>query len=56
MLANIRDYIHNTSFFYITYEWVKYARVLYYTGMERIARDKHSCLLDPFISEENEAL
>jgi hypothetical protein len=31
--------------------------VLHFTGLERLARDKHSSLLDPFISyEENEVL
>jgi hypothetical protein len=51
-----RDLIHN-SFFFITYEWAQEARVLYNSTQERLARDKYSSLLSPFISnEENEGL
>jgi hypothetical protein len=43
--------------FSVTYEWVQGARVLHYTRLERLARDKHSDLLGTFISyEENEVL
>jgi hypothetical protein len=35
----------------------QYAGVLHYTILERLARDKHSSLLGPFVSmEENEVL
>jgi hypothetical protein len=30
------------------YEWSQYARVLYYTKQERLAKDKLSSLLGPF--------
>jgi hypothetical protein len=43
--------------FLVTYEWAKQARVLHCSGLESLVRDKHSSLLDPFISyEENEVL
>jgi hypothetical protein len=34
---------------FVTYEWAQKARVLQYTRLERLARDKHSILLGPFI-------
>ncbi len=43
--------------FIITYKWGQYGTVLIYTSRERLARDKHSSLLDPFVSyEQNELL
>ncbi len=40
--------------FFVTNHWTQKARVLHYTSLERLARDKHSNLLNPFISyEEN---
>jgi hypothetical protein len=36
--------------FFLTYEWVKKARVLHHHRLERHARDKRSCLKGPFIS------
>jgi hypothetical protein len=43
--------------FLVTYHWAQNARVLQYNKLERLARDKHSCSLDPFVSyEENEVL
>ncbi len=43
--------------FFITCHWTKLARVLHYTRLERLAWDKHSSLLGPLVSyEENEAL
>ncbi len=43
--------------FFVTYHWAQKARVLHYTRLERLARGKHSSLLDPFVSyEENEVL
>ncbi len=33
---------------FVTYEWTHEARVLDYTRLDRLARDKHSSLLDPF--------
>ncbi len=38
---------HFTSF--VNYEWAQEARVLNYTWLERLSRDKHSSLLGPFI-------
>jgi hypothetical protein len=36
------------------YEWAQQARVLCYNRLERFASNKHSSLLDPFVSyEEN---
>ncbi len=31
--------------FYVTYERVQYARVLHYTKLKRLGKDKHSSLL-----------
>jgi hypothetical protein len=43
--------------FFVTYDWAQQALVLHYTGLERLARDKHFKLLGPFVSyEENEVL
>ncbi len=43
--------------FFITYDWAKQAKELDYTSLERLANDKHSNLLAPFRSyEENEVL
>ncbi len=55
MLIN-SDPIHNTSFsFWLLNEPNKL--VLKYTGQERLASDKHSSILGPFMSyEENEVL
>ncbi len=36
--------------FLVTYKWAQYARVLHYIKLERVAMDKHSSLLDPFVS------
>ncbi len=45
---------HYDFTFLDTSEGVKKARVLHYTRMERLAKDKSSSLLDPLISyEEN---
>ncbi len=39
----------------MTSEGVQYATVLYQTSMEGMAKDKHSSLLDPLLSyDENE--
>jgi hypothetical protein len=38
--------------FLVTYKWAQQARVLYYTGLETLARKKLTSLLDPFISYE----
>jgi hypothetical protein len=44
-------------FFFITCKWAQSARVLHYTRLEKLARDKHSSLVDPFVSnEENKVL
>jgi len=43
--------------FFLTDEWAQKARVLHYTKLERVSRDKDSCLLSPFARyEENEGL
>ncbi len=43
--------------FFITYECAQLARVLDYATSERLANDKHSSLLGPFVNyEENEVL
>jgi hypothetical protein len=45
------------SIFFLTYELAKYARVLNYTELERLTRDKHTSLLGPFLSyKDNEVL
>jgi hypothetical protein len=38
--------------FFVTYEWTWQARVLQKTTLERLAREKHSSLLEPFVSYE----
>jgi hypothetical protein len=39
---------------FVTYEWPPKARALHNTRLERLARDKKSSLLGPFVSyEEN---
>jgi hypothetical protein len=41
--------------FFVTYEWVQLARIVYRAKLERLASDKLFSLLDAFISyEENE--
>ncbi len=41
--------------FFIFYDWVQKARVLRHVRLEGFVRDKHSRLLDPFVScDENE--
>jgi hypothetical protein len=46
-----------TTFFFVTYEWAQEARVFHNIMQERLARDKYSSLLCPFITnEENEVL
>jgi hypothetical protein len=34
---------------FVTYEWIKEARVLQYTTLERLAREKRSSLFGPFV-------
>ncbi len=49
--------ISQNFIFFITYVWAKWARVLHYSRLEKLIRDKHSMLLNPIISyEENEVL
>ncbi len=46
-----------TLIFYVTYEWAQRARVLHYTRLKILAKDKNSSLFGPFISYiENEVL
>ncbi len=43
--------------FFLIYEWAQYARVLHHTRLERLASEKHSSLLCPLLSyEENKKL
>ncbi len=37
---------------YVTYEWAQQARKLHYTRLERVARDRYSRFLGPFVSYE----
>jgi hypothetical protein len=39
----------NTSFFFVTYEWVQLTTVLHYTLLKRLASNKYSSLLSPVI-------
>jgi hypothetical protein len=39
-----------TIYFIVTYEWAHRVRVLHYTRLERLARDKHSSYLGLFVS------
>ncbi len=54
VFAKVLD-VHSQHFiFFITYERSQYVSALYYTRLEMFAGDKHSSLLGPFISyEEN---
>jgi hypothetical protein len=36
--------------FFVTYKLAKFGRVLNYTVKERLAKDKHTNLLGPFVS------
>jgi len=43
--------------FFVTFYWAQKARVVYYTRLERLVRDKHSSLVGPLISfKRNEVL
>ncbi len=42
--------IFATLFFFVTYESAQYARVLHYSSLEMLVRDKQSSLLDPLVS------
>ncbi len=51
------DCIYKISFFFVTSEGAKYATVLYQTSIQEMAKDKHSSLLDPLLSyDENEVV
>jgi hypothetical protein len=39
--------------FFVTYEWAPKARLLHYTGVERLFRDKNHSLLSSFVSCKN---
>jgi hypothetical protein len=41
--------------FFVSYEWAQEESVLYYTKLERVARDKHSSLLGQFVSCEEKS-
>ncbi len=45
IIITLRAYSQHLIFF-VTYEWVQQAVVLQYTRMEKLARRKHSSLLD----------
>jgi hypothetical protein len=55
---NIKQGPYSQHFiFYATFQWAQKGRPLHYTRLERLARDQHSILLDPFVSyKENEVL
>jgi hypothetical protein len=36
--------------FFVTCEWAKYAKVLYYTRLERVAKEEHLSILSPFVN------
>jgi hypothetical protein len=36
--------------FFVTYEWAHHARLLHFNKLEKLVRDMHSSLLDPFVS------
>jgi hypothetical protein len=42
--------------FIVTYEWAQWVRVLHYTRLKRLAKDKLSSLLDPFVSYKENKL
>jgi hypothetical protein len=43
--------------FFLTYKWAQYAKLLNYTRLDGLGGDKHSSLLDSFLSyEENQVL
>ncbi len=45
---------YSQAFFFVTYKWVKYAGVLNHGTLKKLTMDKHSSLLDPSLSyEEN---
>ncbi len=49
--------VFTTLHFFITYELAQLARVLHYNRVEVLVRDKHSRLLEPFVSyAKNEVL
>ncbi len=54
-MIGLRCCILDTLF--VTYKWAQLVRVLHYTRLGRLAMDKDSSLLGPFLSyEENEGL
>ncbi len=54
VLQGFRSVIQGTYsqhfIFFVTYKWVQFDKVLDYNRMKRLARDKHSSLLGPFVS------
>ncbi len=44
--------IFATLHFFIAHKWAQQAKVLHYTKPERLAKEKHSSLFDPFLSYE----
>jgi hypothetical protein len=48
--------VFTTVHFLCYYKWAQYARVLDYTRLEKLAREKHSRLSDPFINDEENAV
>ncbi len=52
-IYGVRQGPHSEHFIVlITYELAQQARVLHYNGLERLAEDKHSSLMGPFVSYE----
>jgi hypothetical protein len=51
------EFLFTIHFFFVTSEWAQKARVLHFTWLERLTKDKNPRLLGPFIHyEENEVL
>ncbi len=48
------DFYPRVHIFIVTFEWAQEATVLQYTRLERRARDKHSSLLGPIVSYEED--
>ncbi len=53
--VQFRLYLQHFIFF-ISYEWAWYSKVLHNNRLERLSRDKHSSLFDPFVRYEESVL
>ncbi len=52
-IIEIRNSIQNYNIFFVTSECAQKARVLHYTGLERLSSDKNSSLSGPFVSYDD---